>query len=175
MLYFLDVCTIATMVLCLVFPIKTNPAAGLICRLMIFAVPLLFGLYGCGWIKRRRAEEKRNHLLTLPPKTITGTMGIVLPHDTGDIHATTTATGYSHQPGTLRTFVHYEYGTAPVYEGYDVTITPASGARDRIKVQTLPKKFWGRGDTIPSISGKVIVHYVTDTDGINYFLSVEQS
>ena len=124
----------------------------------------------CGWKRRYRSHKERERLLGLPLKTITGRIFIVSPHVRKIVyHANPTGTSignngvsYTHYgPDTPEAI--YDYYTANLYIDYNHSIP----------LRTLPTDFHDEvTDRIPQSDNDYFnVTYVTDSDGINYYVS----
>lgn len=173
----LDLLMVCAFVLCWVSPIKSPSFfARLLGHLLFSCIPLTAGFLACRWKSRYRTAKKREALLTLPVQTIRGQISSVYPLDTGKTQVVSTPTGWSQEGIAGRTYWHYTYNSVPVYDGYIATISkPDDKYWPILDVRTLPKNFLETKETIPQYPGVVTVSYVTDSDGINYFLGASQN
>lgn len=147
---------------------------GIICEIIGLGMTIPVCAWLCGWKRRYRSHKERERLLSLPLKTVTGSIEFVSSH-VRKIEYHANPTGSTIGPGGE---TYYHYGPdrpEPIYDYHYADLYTKVG--HCIPLRTLPTDFHDElTDRIPqSWNHYFNVTYVTDSDGINYFVSSSQN
>lgn len=132
------------------------------------------------WPKRIRNSYQASKLLKRREHSAIGIFIEVYPFDTGKEKTVSVLDGYTQKAFSAQIYNHYHFEKQKVYDGY-VGIFQKCDEKDGkfyynnqvIKVRTLPSSAFKNDEELPPVNELYKIYYVTDPDGIHYFVDAE--